>query len=692
MIDFSNYQGAMDLPDPRDFTSEEVLGALPIIKLPQKVVNDITPYLNQWWRGACHDAATEVLTEDWWKYFSDITYSDKLWTVNPETSELYFEHPTNIMSYSFQWNMFVGRHNKLNFMVTPNHKMLVKRWDSKNNKLNNSFEFVEAQELWWYSWFMNRIKNTKKWNDYYIIPWVDNTTNSIQRIDKIISMDTWLLFLGIFIAEWTLCYDEKRKQYKVQIAWVKDRERDFIESILNEMWVQYTSLKDRFTFNDKRIFTELSKWFLWVKAPYKRVPKFVFQESTDNIKSFLLWHFMGDGTFSSGRNVHYTSSSWLADDLFTLIFLSWEAPYIKSIPPRAWGFIKGRQIISKHTSYAISENVKNTVALDKKEHLYLQYYDGIVYCAEVPTYHTLVTRREWTILISWNCTVFWSSWTWFETMAQILNSLWEKYNQPFDPWVVWEEALKRWASDTQWWYLQSAIQLLTDMKLIGGYIKIGDSGQADAYTIQYWMSKGYAVFSGSANGNWSKVIATGDYSESTAPAWHAFQLNGYEKFPDGNLTFHSPNSWGGVWDFWMNFEKYWQKLFTQYVIIPTSEIELLKEAKWKRKLELLGKANEYKIWDGKRGSDIATAFEISKMISNAWFADKTRGFYARLFMDKILIGKSTITIWNQRDALVKASEMEIALMFTRSVTRTPWAKTLTLTREQVAITIARDLL
>lgn len=290
------------------------------------------------------------------------------------------------------------------------------------------------------------------------------------------------------------------------------------------------------------------------------------------------------------------------------------------------------------------------------------------------------------------CTIFGSSGTWFETMAQILNSLSEKYTQPFDPWVVWDEALKRWASDTQWWYLQSAIQLLTDMKLIGGYIKIGDSWQADPYAIKYWMSKGYAVFSGTANGNWSKVVSTWDYSESTAAAWHAFQLNGYDSSREWSLSFHSPNSWGWVGDFWMNFEKYWHKLFTQYVIIPTSEIELLKEAKWKRKLELLEKAKEHKIWNGERGSEIATSFEISKMISNAGFADKTRWFYARLFMDKIIIGKSTITIWNQRDALVKASEMEIALMFTRSVTRTPWAKTLTLTREQVAIAIARDLL
>lgn len=188
-IDFSKYSGAQDLPDTRDFRSEELVGALPIIELPDRVILDQTPYLNQWSRGACHDSLTEVLTEDGWKYFSDITQEDKLWTVNPETSELYFEQPTNIISYHFQWNMFFGKHNKLNFMVTPNHKMLVKRWDSKNNKLSNSFEFVEAQELWWYSWFMNRIKNTK--NEMIIILFLELIIKQIPH-KGLIKLYQWI--------------------------------------------------------------------------------------------------------------------------------------------------------------------------------------------------------------------------------------------------------------------------------------------------------------------------------------------------------------------------------------------------------------------------------------------------------------------------------------------------------------------
>lgn len=44
-----------------------------------------------------------------------------------------------------------------------------------------------------------------------------------------------------------------------------------------------------------------------------------------------------------------------------------------------------------------------------------------------------------------------------------MTSINKKYTQPFDPWTVWDEALKRGASDANGWYIQAALQLLTDL-------------------------------------------------------------------------------------------------------------------------------------------------------------------------------------------------------------------------------------
>lgn len=294
----------------------------------------------------------------------------------------------------------------------------------------------------------------------------------------------------------------------------------------------------------------------------------------------------------------------------------------------------------------------------------------------------------------WACTVFGSSWAWFETLSQIMTSIGETYSQPFDPWIVWEEALKRGASDINWWYVQSALQLLTDMKLIGGYVKIGDYGSADAYTMQYWNHKWFGIVTGSAKWDWGKIVSTGRYSEQTWVAGHCFYKNGYNKNLDGKLHFHSPNSWNGTGDFWLDFETYGDRLFTQYIIIETKDVALLKEIKWKRRSDALIKAREYKLWNESRPTDIASNEEIQAIVNRALSLPygKTRAWYATTFQKKILQWKANLPIWNQKDGWKKATATEIATMFTRASRRDSFAKSWIMTREDVAVICARDLI
>jgi len=61
------------------------------------------------------------------------------------------------------------------------------------------------------------------------------------------------------------------------------------------------------------------------------------------------------------------------------------------------------------------------------------------------------------------CTVFGSTNAYNETYAQESLKAQALYGQPFDPWLVWDEAKKRGASDTNGWIFQGALQLLKDM-------------------------------------------------------------------------------------------------------------------------------------------------------------------------------------------------------------------------------------
>ena len=144
--------------------------------------------------------------------------------------------------------------------------------------------------------------------------------------------------------------------------------------------------------------------FLGTHAPQKRVPPFVFDQSSEMIAEFLLGHFMGDGTDSSGTRMHYTSSVGLADDLQTLAFLSGLESYVHVRPTRQTSTINGRTIIGQYPEHHVSMCERRSSSIDRKKYITTEHYAGEVFCAEVPTHHTLVTRRNGKILVSGNCT------------------------------------------------------------------------------------------------------------------------------------------------------------------------------------------------------------------------------------------------------------------------------------------------
>lgn len=64
----------------------------------------------------------------------------------------------------------------------------------------------------------------------------------------------------------------------------------------------------------------------------------------------------------------------------------------------------GRTVTGRLSEHRISVCEKKNLSVERAEVWTTENYDGEVFCAEVPTYHTLVTRREGKILVSGNCT------------------------------------------------------------------------------------------------------------------------------------------------------------------------------------------------------------------------------------------------------------------------------------------------
>ena len=108
---------------------------------------------------------------------------------------------------------------------------------------------------------------------------------------------------------------------------------------------------------------------------------------------------MGDGCQCGITKCHYTSSIKLANDLQKLIFLSGSEAGIAIKPPaKSIIYKKGipRIIKGNFPSYRVSVRSLKNMSLDRK-YLFKEMYNGEIFGAEMPTYHTLVTRRNYKI-------------------------------------------------------------------------------------------------------------------------------------------------------------------------------------------------------------------------------------------------------------------------------------------------------
>lgn len=76
----------------------------------------------------CFSKDTEVLTETGWKMWPDVTMDDKLLTLNTDTRETEYLVPERLIKYQYTGKMYRPAKGFADFLVTPNHEMLV--WDN----------------------------------------------------------------------------------------------------------------------------------------------------------------------------------------------------------------------------------------------------------------------------------------------------------------------------------------------------------------------------------------------------------------------------------------------------------------------------------------------------------------------------------------------------------------------------------
>lgn len=350
---------------------------------------------------ACHDDNTEVLTNLGWMFFKDAIDTDcKLLTMDVNTREAEFLYPKSYHVSRRRGDMITYNKRGASFSVTPNHRMLV-------TSQKGHTQIITAEDLF-----------NKKNSGYFILRTFKNTRECVNDVviprligkrkiwpEKKYNADLFAEFLGWYASEGHLSYS--RNKYRVVGITQKDTRK--IESLCNRLGMRYKVYSDCSTAQVRIHDTQIAEWLSQYGVGYKekRVPSIVKEFSPRQISIFLDAFRDGDGySRTKDRDILYTSSKRLADDLQELCFLEGNQ---STVMMRR---LKGKEIqfkthvaFSSVDGYVVSRVKSDSKIYIRTKDLKKEYYDGNVYCATMPKNGVLFTRRNGVCMWSGNSAI-----------------------------------------------------------------------------------------------------------------------------------------------------------------------------------------------------------------------------------------------------------------------------------------------
>ena len=348
----------------------------------------------------CFDEKTEVLTNEGWKFFFQLSGGELFYSINLDTHESELVSAKRFFNYHHNGNMVRLLSQSIDQLVTGNHKFVVSHDVGKKNK---AYSLVEAES----------VKNMKtvlmKKNCLPISGNVPSTitlpgcvTSYKEYPSRDVDAGDFLQFLGFYLSDGcayksahhlniTLCKGDLDKIGEYA---------ELLQSITpNKVSLNMSEEAYKATVHDRVLFNFLSQFG---KAKDKYIPEFVF-DLDHSLISRLLQGLM-DGDFSRQAKQYWTVSKRLADGIQRLLLHVGVSGTITTLQPRlnthSGISSSGREFnITSQPSvtYIVSFNCSKNEPIIKRgdrDPFSTEEYDGNVYCVELEKNNTLYVRRN----------------------------------------------------------------------------------------------------------------------------------------------------------------------------------------------------------------------------------------------------------------------------------------------------------
>lgn len=338
-------------------------------------------------RSACVPYGDVLTVNSGWKDIRDVRPGEYVYSMNMQGV---LEEKRVLESYRthFDGNLVDVSKKNLRMRMTPDHRVVYKKY-SRN----------EADA------------------EFRIIPWNQHVGNCISiarsplKYDQLIgytgetlglSVNEYMAFLGIYLAEGCVNQKVRKGNYKVVITQSKARSQAEIKSLLDSLpWKFCWSKSGDFCACNKQLRSYLIQFG---KAHQKFIPREILATASySELEVLFKWMAIGDGSVRSssvGDSYQYfTSSSQLADDVMEVgVKLGFKVTFKKC----------SARSVNHHDRYILylTKERSNLTKIDKSEtgrnDVSDVPYKGDVYCIKVEGNQNFVIRQSGSVWISGN--------------------------------------------------------------------------------------------------------------------------------------------------------------------------------------------------------------------------------------------------------------------------------------------------
>ena len=272
---------------------------------------------------SCYAPDHDVLTADGWVPVAELTTQHAVATLVDDA--LVYQRPTEVQAYDFDGQMYQVQSNQVDLLVTPNHRMWVKKLSAKA-----VYEMETAEKVY----AMRRLykKDADAWAPDLAdvaarapeLVLTDGAVtgfrlagNGADLADLVVPIEPWLTFFGVWLAEGCTL-----RNWGVSIATHKQRVKDAITSVCAEDKLNFAIHKHV----DKAYDTEYNAWCMPLKqlvnyihplsvgAVQKQIPEWAWFLTRDQCRLLIDGMMLGDGhTMENGTRRYDTSSTKMAD-------------------------------------------------------------------------------------------------------------------------------------------------------------------------------------------------------------------------------------------------------------------------------------------------------------------------------------------------------------------------------------------